>query len=206
MASTPTKQPALKVFGIPELAHAICAGNRRRDNASLMQTRRLFFCSLLPFVWDEVDEPDRLVSMIPGGGVVAGDPDLPLLLVMRLPQSLDLSRLNIYAPHIKRLIISNIHVDEYENWGIFLTCTQHIDLLPNLDTLYLPVPEGGYHPGDAERIEDSVNWIHAFLSASLKTLVLAPLEGTAAGYYTQMSTPSFIEHIAYRNQAGRSRP
>ncbi|CAE6480267.1 unnamed protein product, partial [Rhizoctonia solani] len=186
MASPVSTEPAwLKVFGIPELAHIICATFRRRDKASLMQVCRPIFYSLLPVVWEEVDAPDALVSMIPGGGFLTYDSDLVPYVVMQLPGSLELSRFNIYAPHVKRLTLSPIYVDEYDGWGRFLACTQHANLLPNLEILYLPSPERGHYGCNTPKVEtDSVNWIIAFLSSSLQTLVLTPPEARHFAQYT----------------------
>ncbi|KAH7337598.1 hypothetical protein B0J17DRAFT_718358 [Rhizoctonia solani] len=153
MASlVPTEPASLKVFGIPELGYIICAGIRRRDKASLMQACRQIFYSLVPIVWEEVDDPNALVSMIPGGGIATYGSDLPPYVVMQLPGSLDLSRFNIYAPHVKRVTLSPTHVDEYDDWGRFLTCTQRIDLLPNLETLYLPAPNRGHYGNNAQKV------------------------------------------------------
>ena len=69
------EQAALKVFGIPELAHLICITVRKGDNVSLMRVCREFFYAILPFVWEELDEGYPLVSMIPGGDIVTYDSD-----------------------------------------------------------------------------------------------------------------------------------
>ncbi|KAJ1301127.1 hypothetical protein OPQ81_003539 [Rhizoctonia solani] len=177
MASPAHFEPAsLKVFGIPELAISICAATQKRDNASLMRVcRQLFYC-ILPFVWEEVDEANALVSLIPGGGIVTYDYELLQYVVMKLPNSLELSRFNIYAPHVKRLTPSALCVDEYDGWEEFLSCTRSTHLLPNLETLYLPAIESMQHTDKYGNIEvDVVNWITVFLSASLQTLVLTPL-------------------------------
>ncbi|CAE6425740.1 unnamed protein product, partial [Rhizoctonia solani] len=97
---TPTKRAALKVFSIPELARIICGTVRKRDNAKMIQVCRELFYSILPFVWEEIDRPDLLVSMIPGGGIVSYESELSPYVVMQLPGSLDLSRFSIYAPHV----------------------------------------------------------------------------------------------------------
>ncbi|KAJ1301131.1 hypothetical protein OPQ81_003543 [Rhizoctonia solani] len=177
MASPAHFEPAsLKVFGIPELAILICAATQKRDNASLMRVcRQLFYC-ILPFVWEEVDEANALVSLIPGGGIVICDSEILPYVVMKLPNSLELSRFNIYAPHVKRLTPSALCVDEYDDWEGFLSCTRSVNLLPNLEMLCLPVPDNTRQTGNYWGIKiDPVNWITVFLSASLQTLVLAPL-------------------------------
>ncbi|CAE6531914.1 unnamed protein product [Rhizoctonia solani] len=133
-----TERASLKVFGIPELAHLICATIQKRDNVSLMRVCRQLFYYILPFVWEEVDEANSLMSLIPGGGIVINDPELSPYMVMQLPNSLELSRFNVYGPHVKRLTPSALWVDEYDDWEGFLSCTQSVDLLPNLETLYLP--------------------------------------------------------------------
>ncbi|QRW25932.1 LRR receptor-like serine/threonine-protein kinase [Rhizoctonia solani] len=172
------EQPSLKVFGIPELAHLICSGLQRRDNAGLMRVCRRPFCYVLPFVWEEVDEANALVSMIPGGGIITYESELSPYVVMQLPSALELSRFNIYAPHVRRFTPCALHIDQYEGWERFLACTQSIDLLPNLEALYLPVDDYNWdrHP---DRIQaESANWVTAFLSASLRTLRMIPSQAT----------------------------
>ncbi|CAE6425757.1 unnamed protein product [Rhizoctonia solani] len=180
MASSPAptdrEQVALKVFGIPELAHLICDITQKRDHANLMQVCRELFHSTLPFVWKEVDRPDILVSMIPGGGIVTYESEVAPYVVMHLPASLDLSRFSIYAPHVKRLTLSLMNVDAYDDWERFLACTRSVDLLPNLETIYFP-PEISEYSTKSGKVEtDSVNWAIAFLSSSLQTLLQAPLK------------------------------
>ncbi|CAE7131483.1 unnamed protein product, partial [Rhizoctonia solani] len=170
------ERTALRVFGIPELAHLICGTIPRYDNVSLMQTCRQLFHNILPFVWERVDQADTLVSLIPGGGVVTYNlnPDLLPYMVMQLPSRLDLTRFNIYAPYVKRFSPSTPYVDEYAGWESFLSCVRSIDLLPNLETIYLPVRDHNeYSYGDVKAIDtDCVNWVTAFLSSSLRTLQL----------------------------------
>ncbi|KAL5639772.1 hypothetical protein ACGC1H_006372 [Rhizoctonia solani] len=183
MASSLSEQAALKVFGIPELAHLIFVTVRKGDKVSLMRVCRELFYAILPFVWEELDEVNPLVSMIPGGGIITYDSDWSPYAVMQLPDSLNLTRFNIYAPYVKRLTPSARHVNDYDGWERFLSCTQHIDLLPNLETLCLLSPDNTRYTnnknGTAE--VDSVNWVTAFLSTSLQTLVLAPREVTFFG-------------------------
>ncbi|CAE6371153.1 unnamed protein product [Rhizoctonia solani] len=175
----PTEKPSLKVFGIPELAYIICSVIQKRDNVSLMQVCRQFFHDVLPFVWEEVDEANALVSLIPGGGIFTYDSELSPYIVMQLPHSLELSRFNIYAPYVKRFTPSALYIDNHEGWEEFLSCVRSIDLLPNLEALYLPVSEHNRYRSGPDKIQaDSANWITAFLSSSLRTLTLVPREAT----------------------------
>ncbi|CAE6377824.1 unnamed protein product [Rhizoctonia solani] len=171
MASpAPSERAALKVFSIPELAHFIYDIVRKRDYANLMQVCRRLFYSILPILWEEVRRPDMLVSLIPGGGMVSYVSEGVRYTTMQLPGSLDLSRLSIYAPHVKRLILNrpSLYVDAYDGWDKFLACTRSVDLLPNLEAIYFPAP----YPGVISVVVDinSVNWAIAFLSTSLQTL------------------------------------
>ncbi|KAH7330588.1 hypothetical protein B0J17DRAFT_771804 [Rhizoctonia solani] len=173
MAST--EPAALKVFGIPEPAQLICATTRRSDDVNLMRVCRQLFYSMLPFVWEEIDEANPLVSLIPGGGIVTYDSDLSPYVVMQLPGSLELSRFNIYDPHVKELTPAVFHVDRHDGWEAFLACTRSVDLLPNLKTLNAPSPDGGWYMGSSRKINtDTINWTIAFLSASLRNLTLIP--------------------------------
>ncbi|CAE6477917.1 unnamed protein product [Rhizoctonia solani] len=176
---------ALKVFGIPELAHLICGTNRKRDNVNIMLTCRLIFQNIMPLVWEEVDDVVSLVSMIPGGGIISYDsePLSPLMItpartrkVLRCPRALNLSRFNIYAPSIKRLRLPlTIHVDEYENWEAFLSCALPVELLPSLESIYLSFPKNHPHQNYETKIgPDLVNLVISFLSSSLSTLVMVP--------------------------------
>ncbi|CAE7128309.1 unnamed protein product [Rhizoctonia solani] len=169
-----TDRAVLRVFGIPELAHLICSVIQRYDNVSLMQTCHQLFHNILPFVWEQVDQADALISMIPGGGTVTHNSDLLPYVVMQLPSCLDLTRFNVYAPYVKRFSPSTPYVDEYAGWESFLSCVRSIDLLPNLETIYLPVRDHNeYSYGDVKAIDtDCVNWVTAFLSSSLRTLQL----------------------------------
>ncbi|KDN47572.1 hypothetical protein RSAG8_03362, partial [Rhizoctonia solani AG-8 WAC10335] len=192
MASpAPTKRAALKVFGILELAYLICGTIRRRDNANLMQVCRELFYSILPLVWEEVDGPTSLVSMIPGGGIVHYESEPSPYVVMQLPGSLELSRFNIYAPHVKCLALSHILVDEYVNWEGFLSCTRSVDLLPNLEAIYFPTSDISEYTANSGKVDkDSVHWAIAFLSASLQTLVQVPPELT---HYARYASPLWLD-------------
>ncbi|KAH7329807.1 hypothetical protein B0J17DRAFT_679763 [Rhizoctonia solani] len=97
--------------------------------------------------------------------------------VLRCPGALNLSRFNIYAPSIKRLSLPlTIHVDEYENWEAFISCTIPVDLLPNLESIHLSFPRNHPHQNYETKIgSDLVNWVISFLSSSLSTLVMVPL-------------------------------
>ncbi|CAE6461845.1 unnamed protein product [Rhizoctonia solani] len=152
----PTKRAALKVFGIPELAHIICGTLRKRDNARLTQVCRELFYSILSFVWEEIDRPDLLVSMIPGGGIVFYESELSPYVVMRLPGSLDLSRFNIYAPHVKRLTLYRMNVDAYDGWERFLSCTRSVDLLPNLEAIYFPTSHIDQYALSKEQVDTNL--------------------------------------------------
>ncbi|KAG8688514.1 hypothetical protein FRC11_005306 [Ceratobasidium sp. 423] len=186
MASlAPTERASLKVFGIPELTHLICTAIQKRDNVNLMRVCRQLFYYILPFVWEEVDEANSLVSLIPGGGIITYDSEVSPHVVMRLPESLELSRFNIYAPHVKRLTPSALCIDEYDNWEGFLSCTRSVDLLPNLEALHLATLDNTRHTTTVTdwKIEaESVNWIIAFLSTSLRTLALVPSEALGFGH------------------------
>ncbi|EUC61352.1 hypothetical protein RSOL_391880 [Rhizoctonia solani AG-3 Rhs1AP] len=198
MASpAPTGRAALKVFGIPELAHLICDIIQKRDHANLMQVCRGLFYSILPFVWKEVDRPDMLVSMIPGGGIVSYESEVAIYEVMQLPGSLDLSRFNIYAPHVKRLTLCRMHVDAYDGWDRFLGCTRSVDLLPNLEAIYFPTSHISTYTLNDERIDTtSANWAIAFLSTSLKSLVQAPLDVT---HPARIATPLWLDFNSFNS-------
>jgi hypothetical protein len=86
---TAIEKASLKVFGIPELTYLICSITQKRDNASLMRVCRQFFHQILPFVWEEVDEANPLVSMIPGCGIFTYDIDL-------VPYVVSIQDANIY--------------------------------------------------------------------------------------------------------------
>ncbi|CUA71937.1 hypothetical protein RSOLAG22IIIB_09950 [Rhizoctonia solani] len=195
----PTEPAALKVFGIPELAHLICAITRKHDNANLMQACRKLFRSILPFVWEQVDGPNALMSMIPGGGVVYHESESGLspYIVMQLPGSLELSRFNIYAPHVKRLMLSHIYVDVYDEWRRFHSCTQSVDLLPNLEAIYFPPPHPSKSISNDNQVEtDAVNWAIAFLSTSLQALVQAPPEVT---HSIRATSPLWLDFDSLHN-------
>ncbi|CUA70977.1 putative LRR receptor-like serine/threonine-protein kinase At4g36180 [Rhizoctonia solani] len=190
-----TEQAALKVFEIPELAYLICAINQKRDNANLMQVCRKLFYSILPLVWEEINRPDLLVSLIPGGGIVSYKTEPLPYVVMELPCSLNLSRFNIYAPYVKRLTLSPIDVDGYGDWERFHSCTRSVDLLPNLETIYFPasyVSESITKSGKSGI--DSVNWAITFLSKSLKALVQAPPTIT---HSTQYNHPLWLDFDSF---------
>ncbi|CAE7223310.1 unnamed protein product [Rhizoctonia solani] len=178
LSQKPTGRAVLRVFAIPELAHLICSTVRKRNNASLMRTCRQLFHNVLPFVWEDVNQANPLVSLIPGGGTITYNPDLPpyAYVVMQLPSCLALTRFNIYAPYVKRLTPSTPHIDEYDGWESFLTSVQSIDLLPNLETLNLPVrshTQPSYGNLNDNIIDaDCINWVSTFMSTSLQTLEL----------------------------------
>ncbi|CAE6468161.1 unnamed protein product [Rhizoctonia solani] len=191
----PTGPAALKVFRIPELARLICAVTRKHDNANLMQACRKLFRSILPFVWEQVDGPNALMSMIPGG-VVYHESESGLS-PYALPGSLELSRFNIYAPHVKRLILSHLYVNGYDEWERFHSYTRSVDLLPNLEAIYFPPHQPGKYISNGDQIEtDAVNWAIAFLSTSLQTLSQTPPVAVGS---TQAIPPLWLDFDSFHN-------
>jgi hypothetical protein len=92
---------------------------------------------------------------------------------VQFPSTLELSRLNFYAPYVKRLEIPfAIDVDDYHNWGRFLECTRRINLLPNLEHLGVTFPPE--HDARKPIGTNLVNWITAFLSTSLLSINISP--------------------------------
>ncbi|CAE6411531.1 unnamed protein product [Rhizoctonia solani] len=190
MAST--EPAALKVFSISELTQLICSRTRKCDNVNLMRVCHQLFNNMLPLVWQTIDEANPLVSLIPGGGIVTYDSDLSPYVVMQLPDSLELSRFNIYAPHVKQLTPAVFHVDRHDGWEAFLSCTRSIDLLPNLITLDIPAPDSPWNR-KGEIDANSMNWITVFLSASLRNLTLIPELIYSIPPSLPLSLPSFTQ-------------
>ncbi|CAE6437513.1 unnamed protein product [Rhizoctonia solani] len=166
---------SLHVFGILELAKLICNLIPRSDNARLLCVCRQLSQDIRPFVWEHTDAVETLIGMIPETRVdtYIDEPFRPYL-TMHLPKSLDISRLGIYAPHIKSLDIPlTTSIDEYKNWGGFLSSigTQAIELLPNLEHLRLALPRDTR--GETIRLE-AFNWAVAFMSSSLLSFRVYP--------------------------------
>ncbi|CAE7223306.1 unnamed protein product [Rhizoctonia solani] len=165
------ERAALKVFGIPELARLICGTIKQSENVSLMRTCRRLFHNILPLVWERVDKANQLVFLIPGSTrTITYDKMKHKSQVIRLPSYLDLSRFNIYAPYVKWFRPSIPYNEKYVRCESFLSCARSTELLPNLETIHLPVKYGALY----ESIDtDRANWVTAFLSSSLQTLELA---------------------------------
>ncbi|KAB5593267.1 hypothetical protein CTheo_3270 [Ceratobasidium theobromae] len=168
------KSPALRVFGIPELASMICTQIQKGDTLNLSRVCHQLFYNTIPFIWRSTDAIVTLITMILGVGVIPYSRDSEALLPVRdtRPPNIlksNLARFNLYAPHVKRLKIPMLLIDEFNNWNGSLACAQSVNLLPNLEEI-----EWKYVPGTlAERTGlDIINWIAAFLpeSTSLQKL------------------------------------
>ncbi|CAE7176745.1 unnamed protein product [Rhizoctonia solani] len=165
--------PALRVFGIYEIATFICELLSRHDNARLLCVCHRLSQDIRPFVWNHVAAVEPLIQMIPETRVdVYMEEPFPPFTAIYLPDSISLSRISFYSPYIKHLDIPLTTVaNAYENWDGFLASTQSIDLLPNLECLSLAIPL--LTRGETITIQ-SLNWITAFLSSSLLCIQIYP--------------------------------
>lgn len=72
---------ALRVFRIPELAQLICDWMERRDQTTMMLVCRHLHSSVVPFVWDYIDELSWLFELLPGLEKTPYSPDFPYIKV-----------------------------------------------------------------------------------------------------------------------------
>ncbi|KAG8731741.1 hypothetical protein FRC12_019597, partial [Ceratobasidium sp. 428] len=139
------------VFNTTELAALILSFARPRDAARLGLTNRFLFDISLPFAWEHVEGVTPIFKLIQSCEILR-KPDLGDLEIIEvnLPSQLSqehLSRLQIYAPFIKRLDIYGDGLEENDNYTVtntssLLSYTEGYDLLPNLETVTLNTDYG----------------------------------------------------------------
>ncbi|KAF8601691.1 hypothetical protein BDV93DRAFT_524630 [Ceratobasidium sp. AG-I] len=157
--ATPRDLPlAPRVFCLPEIARLICGRVGRHDQTTLMRVCRQLYSDVIPLVWEFVQHLFVLLDIIPGietrdcmGGIYT--------ITKRLPDTLDLTRFNIYAPHVRILSIgSNLQI--YENLDGLQSISRSTTLLPNLSKIFL---SGFMH-------QDLLVWMRMFILPSLNDI------------------------------------
>ncbi|KAF8608068.1 hypothetical protein BDV93DRAFT_541451 [Ceratobasidium sp. AG-I] len=110
---------------------------RKGHNAALMRVCHLLHASAVPFVWDYISTLSILLELIPGLEALPHIPGSSHLENIRLPDTLDLARFNVYAPHVRSLLLSSDLISKCENWDSFYTIARSTTLLPNLSRILL---------------------------------------------------------------------
>ncbi|KAF8608070.1 hypothetical protein BDV93DRAFT_519138 [Ceratobasidium sp. AG-I] len=131
---------ALRVFCIPELAGLICPWVGRHDQATLMRVCRRLHSSVVSFVWDYTIHLSLLLELLPGLEKTPYKLGSSQIKTIRLPSTPDLTRFNIYAPHVKSLFLSSNPIGKCENWHGFYSIARSTTLLPNLSRILLKKP------------------------------------------------------------------
>ncbi|KAG9085971.1 hypothetical protein FS749_003995 [Ceratobasidium sp. UAMH 11750] len=166
--------PSSHVFTIPELAAIICGRLGRSDCARLMGVSRHFFHCAMPFAWDSVIGLKHLLALLPGVTLEwrtwnrrYDDPEqLKEEVIIHLPQSLDLSRLRLYAPYVRTLEALELPHKLYRFEGDFSALCNSASksgLLPNLQHLTLT--------DICETVtQNHINWLSVLLCPTLRSV------------------------------------
>ncbi|KAG8716835.1 hypothetical protein FRC08_008709 [Ceratobasidium sp. 394] len=154
----------LKVIGISELANQIFCLLDNKDLASLAHLSRLAFECVIPAQWEVVDVKPLLI-LVPGASIFRDKVNSAYEHVLRVREDSDLSRFNVYAPHIKHLRGTPQYTIEFTTRD---NSTFGSGLLPSLQRITLVSRRHDDH-GDLGTIfvPIGVDWVSHFLSPSL---------------------------------------
>ncbi|KAG9128402.1 hypothetical protein FRC07_013742 [Ceratobasidium sp. 392] len=154
----------LKVLCISELAERIFGLLNDMELARLAHLSRLLFEYVIPAAWEDMD-PKRLMMLIPGVQMIQDEVNSAYSYILNVPNDPDLSRFNIYAPHVKYLRGTPECTVEFSagNHSTFGS-----GLLPNLQYITL-TSKMHYDGGDLGTIFVPINidWVYHFLCPSL---------------------------------------
>ncbi|CAE6465861.1 unnamed protein product [Rhizoctonia solani] len=161
-----------QVFEIPEILCIICEKARRSDLARLLTTSRLFFNCAVPPVWRSLPDsaPAILIKLLPNAEIYLR-PELNRMLLIAILDSLkpldgkSLTRFNLYAPYVKRLV--RYPRNELSNvlWDRLLKLVDARPILPNLEVLKTSLAEPYYG-----LTEEPTLFISPYLSPTLTEL------------------------------------
>ncbi|CAE6484106.1 unnamed protein product [Rhizoctonia solani] len=129
-------------FEIPEILCLICEQAQRSDLARLLTLSRLFFECAMPFVWKNlpVSAPMILLRLLPDSDRYLNT-NLGTTLVETLLESLrpldsqSLTRFNLYAPFVKRIVRHHRNKQSNVAWNRLLNLVDVRPILPNLEAL-----------------------------------------------------------------------
>ncbi|KAG8768832.1 hypothetical protein FRC12_005334 [Ceratobasidium sp. 428] len=154
----------LRVVCISELSERIFGLLDVKDLARLaILSRSLFECAM-PKVWEEVNV-GPLITLVPKVEIIDDKANSAYDFILSVPGKPDLSRFNVYAPHVKHLR----GTPEYTiMFSISDTSALGPVLLPNLQHITL-VSQRNYQRNDLRMIHILINlhWVYRFLCPSL---------------------------------------
>ncbi|KEP48919.1 hypothetical protein V565_112460 [Rhizoctonia solani 123E] len=129
-------------FEIPEILCLICEQAQRSDLAKLLTLSRLFFECAMPFIWKNlpVSAPMILLRLLPDSDRYLNT-NLGTTIVKTLLESLQpldsqsLTRFNLYAPFVKRIVRHHRNKQSNVAWDRLLNLVDARPILPNLEAL-----------------------------------------------------------------------
>ncbi|KAF8598821.1 hypothetical protein BDV93DRAFT_609633 [Ceratobasidium sp. AG-I] len=155
---------AYRVADIPELVCSVATF--LSDPRPLLLVSRHFFCSVAPFIWRSVPRVDVLLRLIPGTTerrTLFSDSweTHSLLFDITLPNSLDLTRFDTYAPWVQRLeVFGGNKKHKLHNAEALFHLASTRPILPNLRALTLTMR-------DEVATDECLSFIELFLSPTL---------------------------------------
>ncbi|KAG8795937.1 hypothetical protein FRC12_007750 [Ceratobasidium sp. 428] len=174
---------------------ALCNLLSRSDQAALARTSSRVFLHTIPVLWYQIHGVTKLLALIPGTTFVFRPSTITLLDQnrVRLPEKIDLTRLHIYAPHIRVLQVhersdSQCFIDDTD-WSKLVSLSAGSSLLPNLSKLALHW--NAPHIGPTTR-----PWQALFLTTSLVDLRTVSWMPPCAAALTQLTTNNGLREIS----------
>ncbi|CAE6469424.1 unnamed protein product [Rhizoctonia solani] len=165
----------------PEILRLIADNCQRNDISSLGMTCKSFFDSLMPVVWEVLDGPEKILSLIPGAKVnrvkleAIGSYDIRTEIII-YPDTLskDWTRYWFYAQFVKHLVAARYAnfgclrtTCSIQGWNTVFQILKDGALLPNLRTLEFPFVDG-INIGALHLL----SWFALFLSPSLHKITI----------------------------------
>ncbi|KAG8705301.1 hypothetical protein FRC09_003040 [Ceratobasidium sp. 395] len=154
----------LEVMCISELSEHIFGQLDNSDLARLASLSRVLFDSVVLVVWEEVNVKP-LIMLIPGVKIDDDDASSAYGHILSVPMSPDLSRLRVYAPHVKHLRGTPEFTIEFSTED---NSPLELGLLPNLQHITL-VSQRHYDHDDLGTIFVPIDleWVRHFLCPGL---------------------------------------
>ncbi|KAF8605850.1 hypothetical protein BDV93DRAFT_30543 [Ceratobasidium sp. AG-I] len=165
LASTAVRAPGGQISRIPELLNVILAHLNRPDQARLMRVSRPLFHCAGALIWRDIVGITKLFSLLPGAAIrvdrqnATRGPHL-MVIIIKLPDSLDFTRFELYARFIRSLDLPNVYEVRGQRALRDYRGASNGVILPNLVSLTCQY-------GDQQNTRAAIDWINLFLSPSL---------------------------------------
>ncbi|CAE6439068.1 unnamed protein product [Rhizoctonia solani] len=153
---------------IPEILRLICEHAQRSDLTKLLTLSRLFFECAMPFIWKNlpVSAPMILLRLLPDSDKYLNT-NLGTMIVKTLLESLQpldsqsLTRFNLYAPFVKRIVRHHRNKQSNVAWDRLLNLVDARPILPNLEALSVSLDNR------LNQFQGSIPCLEAYLSPTL---------------------------------------